>query len=208
MRLNLRAIRHERGWTIDHLAELSGLSRGYVSQLETGKRQPGPETITTLCGVLGVAASDLIEAPDECAPPTIAVPGRAGAGAEVFLVDDYAKGAGLYHVECPPQLTPRGIVAVEVKGDSMEPVYSEGDLLFYSRVTTDGVPVESIGRKVIAQTADGRVWVKAIKTGTVPGMFHLLSLNQTGPNMLDVPVRWAAPVLFHLPREFVRQVEA
>ncbi|RWR09911.1 phage repressor protein [Sinirhodobacter populi] len=180
-----------------------------MSQLENAKRQPGPDTILLLCDVFGVGASDLIEDESSDAPivSAVAIAGDVGAGAEVDLVDAYAKGDGKYLVECPPMLNPHGIVGVEVKGDSMEPTYSEGDVLFYTRTTADGVPIEVIGRKVVAETEDGMVWVKQIKVGTEPGLFHLLSLNPAGRNMLNVRVKWAASVRLHLPHEFVKRVE-
>ncbi len=86
------------------------------------------------------------------------------------MVDDHAKGDGLFHVECPSQLSPHGIVAVEVEGNSMEPAYAEGDLLFYSRDAM-GVPTEAIGRMCIAADEAGRVWVKQVKVGTEAGLF-------------------------------------
>ncbi|NPD17565.1 helix-turn-helix domain-containing protein [Xinfangfangia sp. D13-10-4-6] len=200
----IREIRNRQGLTLVELAEMAGVSRSVLNEYELGTKVPNTKRLQQIADALNVDPAELIKP----AARPVAVPGRAGAGDEVFLVDDYAKGGGLYHVECPPLLAPSGIVAVEIKGDSMEPVYSEGDLLFYSRATADGVPSEVIGRKVIAQTDDGRVWVKVLKAGTEPGLFHLLSLNPAGRNMHDQRVTWAAPVRLHLPKEFVKRVEA
>lgn len=202
MKFSIREKRKAAGLTQEHMAEMLDISTGLYNGLETGKRRMNETYLDGIAKILGVVVTDLI-IEDR---PAVAVPGHAGAGAEVFLCDDHAKGDGLYHVACPPQLSPHGIVAVEVKGDSMEPTYSEGDLLFYSRETANGVPTEAIGKKVIAETTDGRVWVKQLKLGTEPGLFHLLSLNPAGLNMHDVAVKWAAPVRLHLPREFVKKV--
>lgn len=208
MQLNLRSLRKDKkGWTIDQLADVSGLSRGYISQLENGKRQPGPDTITLLCEILGCTPSELIADYGDDGPiDAVAVPGFVGAGAEVYLSDPYPKGEGMYKVACPPQLSPHGIVAVEVRGESMEPVFSEGDLLFYTRNGDHGVPTEAIGRKCVAETEDGKVWIKQLKIGTAPGLFNLLSINPVATNMLDVRVKWAAPVRLHLPKEFVKRL--
>lgn len=187
-----------RKMSVQELSRRSGVSSDAIYKL---KRREGSttsaENAVAIAAALGIGP--------ETPPQSVAVPGRAGAGAEVQLVDDYTKGDGLFHVECPPQLSPRGIVAVEVEGNSMEPAYTEGDLLFYSRDAM-GVPTEAIGRMCIAADEDGRVWVKQVKAGTEAGLFNLLSINPMGANMHDVRLKWAAPVKLHLPREFVRKI--
>lgn len=135
----------------------------------------------------------------------VTIAGYVGAGAHVTLTDDFAKGDGLYHVERPKGLPTNGIVGVEVKGDSMAPSYHEGDVLFYSREFIT-VPSEAIGRICVCEDATGQVWVKHVKVGTRPGLFHLLSINPIGDNMLDAVLRWASPVRLHLPQEFVTRV--
>lgn len=191
-----------QGLTIAEAARRSGVRYDVIRDMKRGKSaSTSAERAQRIAEGLG------FEWPPTQAPRGgIAVAGDVGAGAEVDLVDAYPKGNGKFMIECPPQLTPHGVVAVQVKGDSMEPAFSEGDILFYSRVSADGVPSEAIGRKVIAETTDGRIWVKQLKIGTEPGLFHLLSLNPIGRNILNAEVRWAAPVRLHLPREFVTEV--
>ncbi|NKX40845.1 phage repressor protein [Rhodobacteraceae bacterium R_SAG2] len=135
---------------------------------------------------------------------TIAIAGKVGAGAQVPVFDAYEKGDGP-QVECPPGLSPHGIVAVEVEGDSMEPVYSAGDLLFYSRNGHDSVPSDVIGYRCVCEDADGMGWVKQVKAGDEPGLFHLISLNPTGANMWNVRLNWAARVRLHWPAELARK---
>ncbi|WP_273688424.1 S24 family peptidase [Ketogulonicigenium vulgare] len=185
------------------LSRVSGVSYNVINKLKQR-----PESSTNADNGRALAAALGLEWDDEDGTEgaaSIAVPGRVGAGDEVFLTDDHAKGDGLYHIECPPQLSPHGVVAVEVQGSSMEPNFFDGDVLFYTRMTADGVPTEAVGKRVVAETSDGRVWVKQLKPGTAPGLFHLLSLNPTGANMHDVQVKWAAPVRLHLPKEFVKK---
>lgn len=122
MRLNLRRLRTERKWTIDQLAEVSGLSRGYISQLENERRQPGPDTISLLCDVFGVGAADLIDDgvnPSNAAEPVPLISwvsaGRLTAQDGVSDLDDYPSifVAGL----------PRGKwVALRVDGTSMNKI--------------------------------------------------------------------------------------
>ena len=57
----LRRRRLEKGWTLEHLAQKSGLSTRSLSLLERGKRQPRPTTIALLAQVLGCQPVDLME---------------------------------------------------------------------------------------------------------------------------------------------------
>ncbi len=138
--------------------------------------------------------------------PTVSIVGTVGAGARVPVFEVYEPGSGP-QVVCPPGLDPRSVVAVEIEGDSMEPVYSAGDLLFYTRATHDGVPSEAIGRRCVCECEDGLGWVKQVKLGTAPGLFNLISINPQADNQHDVRLKWAAPVLLHWPKELARRVE-
>lgn len=135
---------------------------------------------------------------------TVAIAGTVGAGARVPVFDAYEKGDGP-QVECPPGLSPHGIVAVEVEGDSMEPAFSAGDLLFYTRHTHDGIPDDVIGHRCVVEDETGMGWVKQVKLGSAPGLFNLISLNPTSDNMHDVKLKWAARVRLHWPAELAKK---
>ena len=51
---NLRRLREERGLTQEQLAELAETSPKYLSPIENGKRNIGPELMPKLCKVFGV----------------------------------------------------------------------------------------------------------------------------------------------------------
>ncbi|WIY27593.1 S24 family peptidase [Parasedimentitalea psychrophila] len=137
--------------------------------------------------------------------PTIAIAGRVGAGALVPVFDAYEKGDGP-QIECPPGLSPHGIVAVEIEGDSMEPVYSAGDLLLYTRNGHDAVLFDDIGHRCVCEDENGMGWVKQIKPGEEPGLFHLISLNPSASNMWNVRLKWAAKVRLHWPAELIKKI--
>lgn len=185
----------------------AGVSYEQMKKVLQGKsKSTNVDDAVRLAAAMGMSLETLLEKyAGAVLPPRIAVAGRVGAGAVVSLVDDHQKGDGLYHVACPPQIDASGIVAVEVEGDSMVPVYEPGDVLFYSRVTV-GVPTEAINRTCICADTEGHVWVKQVKVGTSKGLFNLLSANPMGANMLDVALEWAAPVRLHLPAEFVQRL--
>jgi transcriptional regulator with XRE-family HTH domain len=56
----LKEWRKHRGYTQDRLAEMTGLSKPYVSQLETGKRQYTQELLELFAEALQCAPADLI----------------------------------------------------------------------------------------------------------------------------------------------------
>lgn len=62
----LRAARHDRGWTLDELAERAGMSASTLSRLESGKRQANLELLVPLTRQLGIRIDDLVstETPD------------------------------------------------------------------------------------------------------------------------------------------------
>ncbi|PBQ33899.1 transcriptional regulator [Sphingobacteriaceae bacterium] len=57
----LRELRTEKGFSQEHLAELSGLDRTYVSLLERGLRQPTLSTLFSLANALEVAPSKIVQ---------------------------------------------------------------------------------------------------------------------------------------------------
>src|SRR5690625_2858457 len=56
----LKEKREEKGESITGLSKLSGISRPYLSQLESGNRKPSPELINKLAEPLGVDLSTLL----------------------------------------------------------------------------------------------------------------------------------------------------
>ena len=55
----VRLWRKHRGMTLEALAQATGLSRPYLSQIETGKRVGGIDTLTLIALALGVTLDDL-----------------------------------------------------------------------------------------------------------------------------------------------------
>lgn len=57
----LRELREEHGWSQDYLAEVSGIGRTHISQLENGRREAGLRILETLAGVFNLTASELLK---------------------------------------------------------------------------------------------------------------------------------------------------
>lgn len=64
MKTRVRELRTKKGWTIDQLADVTGMSRGFISQIENEKRDPSAETLSELAKAFDVRVSQLIADPD------------------------------------------------------------------------------------------------------------------------------------------------
>ncbi len=67
----LRALRSERGWTLDELARRSGLSKSYLSRLEDGDRQPSIAALLSLAQAHGLPLTALFGPPEAKKPCTV-----------------------------------------------------------------------------------------------------------------------------------------
>ena len=56
----VRDLRRERGWTLEHLAERSGVSRAMISKLERGEKNPTLVVAAKVAEGLGVSLSRLV----------------------------------------------------------------------------------------------------------------------------------------------------
>ena len=177
------------------------MDRSKVNKMVLGKRSLGADEMIAISRICGVP----LPSPDRTVGSPVAVVGKVGAGARVPLVDAYEKGDGLYHVARPPQLPAHGVVAVEVEGDSMAPMYQPGHVLFFRRHAEDAVFEEDIGKPCVVECVDGMAWVKMLKRGSEPGCWHLVSLNTSSESVWDAKLKWAARVMLALPEEYVER---
>lgn len=86
-------------------------------------------------------------------------------------------------------------VAIQVRGDSMSPVYRNGDTLVCHR--RGGRYADNlIGKDCVVLTATGEGYVKILRRGSRPGVYALKSYNPTFEDIEDVALRWVAPVIW------------
>ncbi len=169
----IKDARLARGWSTYDLARASGVFQSAIHRIES-KDLSVSKHIPALLSALSI---------EEQALRVIALVGVVGAGATILPMDT------LGYVEAPPGVAGPETVAVLIKGDSMLPVYRDGDIIYYDRHED---PADLVGRDVVAELEDGRCMLKQIMPGTRPGVWTLLSHN-AGP-IVDVPVRWVARV--------------
>lgn len=189
------------------VATASGVSYDQLKGLRQGKSQTtNSDDAMLVAETFGVTLDDFYAGRLGGDASSIPVVGHVGAGAEVEVFAAFEKGDGHYRVQCPPQLSPRDMAAVEVVGDSMVPVYQPGSVLFYTRAVL-GVTAESVGHICVCEDSDGKGWVKQIRTGREEGTFTLVSMNPDHDHRHGVRLNWAAPVLFSLPPDFVHRID-
>jgi transcriptional regulator with XRE-family HTH domain len=57
----LRELRSKRGWTQAYLAEVSGLGRSHISELENGRREAGLKALEMLATSFNLSVSELLK---------------------------------------------------------------------------------------------------------------------------------------------------
>jgi transcriptional regulator with XRE-family HTH domain len=57
----LRELRSKRGWTQAYLAEVSGLGRSHISELENGRREAGLKALEMLATSFDLSVSELLK---------------------------------------------------------------------------------------------------------------------------------------------------
>lgn len=182
--------RKDRDWSLRRVATEAGIKYGSLQDLLRGKTQilRGDKLLKVL-----KALNFQIERKSK-------VVGEVGAGAKIYPYDDYAQGAAIELVDRPlGGDLPDDIVAVRVRGDSMEPQFEAGWLLFYEK-TQDGVPENCINAICVVKLADESMMVKKVKKGSQKGLFHLFSKNPAHEPLIDQNLLWAARVLDMRPR--------
>ena len=183
-----------------HLTERLGRSidRAAVQKMQmtegTGKTKPR-----------SVAADEMIAIAEITGYPmprtgepfySVNVVGYVGAGSEVRPFDDHEMGAGLETVETDFPVKP-GTVAVIVRGDSMLPIFEDGDLIGYMEDSAD--PTTLIGKTCVVRLMDGRTFIKKLRRGSDDGVFTLVSANAS--DIEDVEIEWARRYRFRIPAD-------
>jgi phage repressor protein C with HTH and peptisase S24 domain len=196
-------MRHEDIWrAIDTLAAENGLSPSGLArkagldptsfniskrQTADGKcRWPSTESLAKILAATGVRLDDFTalvtgaRAVPEARPKRrnkIPLIGMAQAGGDGFFDDGgYPAGAGWDEVELPTTADPNAY-ALSIAGDSMAPVYREGDCV----IVSPAAPVR-VGDRVVARADDGAVMAKLLVRRTA-SRIELASLNPDYPNL-------------------------
>jgi repressor LexA len=198
IRTAIEAAMKEKGFSRRSLSKAAELSESAVRDLLTRTDNPGIGTLRRVAEALEMPIDQLTGA-----ALMVPVLGNIGAGGQVIFLadpDQELNNTGDYdEVPRPPMVTGR-LMALRVVGASMLPKYEDGDIV-YVRHDHDGILPSYLNRYCAVRTADEGTYLKILSQGSLPGRHTLRSLN--APDMENVEVVWASPVLFVMPKQAV-----
>lgn len=175
-----------------------GVSRGQFIKLERGERRLNTDYIELAAKAFQVRPSEIIEEADK---ETVPLMGYVGAGAEIMPDYEQTPPEGLEQIDVPFPL-PDDMVAFEIRGDSMLPVFKDGSVIIVYREQKK--PITSFyGEEAAVRTSDGRRFIKTIMRGS--SGVNLLSWNAAP--IEDVQIDWIGEIFATLPRASLKRVE-
>ncbi|WP_296572569.1 helix-turn-helix transcriptional regulator [Phreatobacter sp.] len=175
---------------IDRLAETNGLSASGLAKragldattfnkskrvmLDGRERWPSTESVAKALNATGTSFGEFVSLVGGTRMSTRPLPilgfAQAGAGG-YFDAGGLPAGNGWDEVSFP-DIPDEAIYALEIQGDSMLPVYRDGDRI----VVSPTAPIRR-GDRVVVQTAEGEIMAKELKRQTNRTV-ELTSLNQ------------------------------
>ena len=206
-------LKHADIWqAIDRLAAQNGLSASGLARragldpttfnkskrttTEGKLRWPSTESISKVLEATASSFSDFVSLVDNeritGATQRIPVIGYAQAGAQGFFDDaGYPVGSGWDELQFPHVGDPQAY-ALEITGDSMEPVYRDGDIIIVS-------PSASLrrGDRVVVKTTGGEVMAKQLLRSTA-NRIELQSINPAHPlrTLSPTEITWMARIVW------------
>ncbi|KQN76825.1 helix-turn-helix transcriptional regulator [Devosia sp. Leaf64] len=196
------AVAQRNGLSVSALAKLAGLDATAFNvskrvSKDGRERWPSTESIAKVLEATGETMDSFLaggtflhmDAPRYRTVPLLGL-AQAGAGG-FFDSAGFPAGQGWDEVSLPTPGDP-GIYALEIQGDSMEPLYREGDRVVVS-------PTEQVrrGDRVVVKTREGEVMAKILYRQTA-NQIELHSLNPAyGPRILNMKdIEWIARIIW------------
>lgn len=205
---------HDRVWAaIDALAARHSLSASGLAKLagldstafnkskrrssDGRPRWPSTESVAKVIHATNSSLDEffaLIEDASSKAPNGRVVPliGFAQAGSGGFFDDaGFPAGQGWELIELPSRAA-EGAYALRVQGDSMLPLYRDGDLL----IVQPGVVIRR-GDRVVVKTVEGEVMAKLLERRTAQSI-DLVSINPAFPKrqIANESIEWMARIIW------------
>lgn len=162
-------------------------------------RWPSTESLAKIMEATGASLADLLAlvegraafpAPRRASVPLI---GFAQAGAGGFFDDGgFPVGQGWEEIDLPAARVGDNAYALQVQGDSMLPLYRDGDIL----IVEPGARVRK-GDRIVAKTASGEVMAKILASRTARHV-ELVSLNPAHPDRViaAAEIVWLARIVW------------
>ena len=132
----LKKLRLQKGWTQERLAEIMGVGKSTISMYENGNRTPDFETLEEIADIFNVDLNrfSTTSTTQQMVSSGIMVPvlGYVRAGIPIEAVEEI-----LDYEEISRDMARQGdYFALSIKGNSMEPKISEGDVVIVRRQET------------------------------------------------------------------------
>ncbi|KFC68088.1 Phage repressor [Devosia sp. LC5] len=198
------ALARRHGHSVSALARLAGLDATAFNvskriSKDGRERWPSTESISKILEATGEGFDSFLsgtgaffQGGQPSGNPTVPLLGLAQAGSGGFFDSaGFPAGQGWDEIALPSS-GEAGIYALEVQGDSMEPLYREGDRIVVS-------PTEQVrrGDRVVVKTRDGEVMAKILARQTAK-QIELHSLNPAyEPRLIEMSdVEWIARIIW------------
>lgn len=152
----LKMLRNKAGFSQKELAGFFHVTQQTVAKWENNKATPPLEVINQLCQTFGVT-TDFLLGNDSTQSKGIKIPvlGRVQAGIPVEAVEDI-----IDYEEIPQEMARNGeYFALEVRGDSMLPKFTEGDVVIVRKQSD----VESGDIAIVRVNGDDATMKKLVK---------------------------------------------
>jgi phage repressor protein C with HTH and peptisase S24 domain len=199
----IEALAEKHNLSLSALARKAGLdpttfNRSKRVTANGRQRWPSSESIARILEATGSTFEDfsrlVMSAGGKLEEPTSSIPiiGFAQAGQGGFFDDGGFPVGGSWDMVRFPEIGDENAYALEVSGDSMEPLYREGDILIIS-------PQAEIrrGDRVVVKTMDGEVLAKQLLRRTA-SQIVLYSFNPEHENLTFplAQIEWIARIIW------------
>lgn len=175
-----------RGMTQKSVSLAAKLDASTINTWVKKGAQPSRDNLLKVAQVLGTTP-DYIEFGDASQIVRVPVVGIASAGEGWSSPDNLALAPLSFDLDAADA------IAIEVRGDSMSPVYRDGDFLVCSRRNSKHID-NLIGVDCVVLTTGGEGFIKILKRGTMRGRHNLKSYNPLFDDIENAELAWVAPI--------------
>lgn len=164
----------------------AGFKENFIHDFYNKGSTPSIDNFARLADALGVSMAELYYGDDKI-KFHIPVVGEAREG------DMWAPLPHTKQRSVPIEFNRNELVSLSIEDDSYEPRYAKGDCIIGVRQL--GTNLDNlIGLECIAQTTDGKCYVRYLQRGREGGLYTLRGHFPKDKDVADATLAWAAPI--------------